>query len=151
MGDSPPTNNSRNISPASSGIQGPAMSENQQYLRSLNQNLTEIHEVPPNVDVIQYLRKQAQSRRISLTVLSGSGSVSEIVLGISGSERPLGFQEFMTITSFSGTCLFSAEGPSPVDSFVVGVARLNSQVIGGSAYKIVTAGPVIVIVMITEI
>ena len=151
MGDIPPPNNSHNISPASSGIQGRAMSENQQYHRSVNENLTEIHEIPPNVDVIQYLRDQAQSRRITLTVLSGSGSVSEVLLRISGSERPLGLQEFMTITSFSGTCLFSAEGPSPVDSFVAGVARLSSQIVGGSAYKIVTAGPVTLIVMITQI
>ncbi|KAL1802216.1 hypothetical protein ACET3Z_030863 [Daucus carota] len=69
-----------------------------------------------------------ESRHSQEEYLSGSGSVSEIVVGIPGSERPLGLQEFMTITSFSGTCLFSAEGTSPVDSFVVGVARLNSQV-----------------------
>lgn len=102
-------------------------------------------EFPPNCEIISWLLRYARGRNISLAVVGGFGSISEVVL------KPVGAQQLsrayrdgiMVMNSMSGTYIYSPAEPSPSHSFFnVKATRNHGEIIGG-ALKIVTGGHVV--------
>lgn len=102
-------------------------------------------EFPPNCEIISWLLRYAQGRNISLAVVSGCGSVSEVVFAPAQSQQlSRAYRDgIMAMLSMSGTYINSPTEPSPSHSFFnVKVARNREEITGG-ALKIVTSGHVV--------
>lgn len=100
--------------------------------------------VPPSVDVMQWLASYAQSRRVSLSVLSGSGPISQVTLKHTGSPLPpQSYMEELNLVSFSGTLVIhpSAEQSFRVCFFNGALARKNGALLGGSIFEMIASAP----------
>lgn len=102
--------------------------------------------VPDGYNIIQWVEGFALHYRVSFAILTGSGSISKVVLKQKGSQLPS--QEFkgrhLDLVSFSGVYVLSPSGEGSSTNFFNASLRLgDGRVVSGSALHMVADGPVL--------
>ncbi|KAK1381369.1 hypothetical protein POM88_028114 [Heracleum sosnowskyi] len=107
--------------------------------------------VPHGVNIIQWVEGFAQHEGVSLAILNGSGSISEVALKHEGSQFPSQeFKEQLNLVSFSGAYILSPSGggSSTTQFFNASLVRDDCSVVSGSALHMVALGRVLLSVFI---
>lgn len=102
-------------------------------------------EVPPGVNIIQWVEGFAQSKGVSLAILTGKGSISEVVLKHKGSQLPSQeYKEELDLVSFSGAYILSPSGggSSATSFFNASLLRNDGSAVKGSTLHMVGFGPI---------
>lgn len=105
-------------------------------------------EIPPGVDIIKWVGHFAQSKNVSVTVLSGSGCLSEVVMCPRPQGGPVKFFERLNLMSLSG--FFSMSETSVPFSYIATFAKMDGTVIGGLVCSLVTMAPVVLTMLISN-
>ncbi|KAK1403157.1 hypothetical protein POM88_002762 [Heracleum sosnowskyi] len=138
--------------PSSKRPRGRPIGSKNKPKREVNNNISPspttnqiIIQVPPKVNIIQWVVSFAQQHGVSLAILRGSGSISEVNLKQTGSQIPSRvFMEEMNLISFSGVYLFSSSvGVSSTTNFFNALlGQRNGSVVAGSVLGMLSFGPV---------
>lgn len=107
-------------------------------------------QLPPKVNIIQWVANFAHQNKVSVAILTGSGSISEVTLKCMGTQLPpQAFIEELNLISFSGVYIISpsAGGSTTTNFFNATLARKNGSVIGGSALHMVASVPILLYVL----
>ncbi|KAL1827979.1 AT-hook motif nuclear-localized protein 28 [Daucus carota subsp. sativus] len=101
-------------------------------------------EVPAGVDIINWVANFAKSNQVCITVTAGFGVVSLAVFANVLSQTPhREYKEYLAVDNFSGTYVFSPLAQTTQSFFNAALSRVNGQLIGGEAFRMVTMGKVV--------
>ncbi|XP_063942963.1 AT-hook motif nuclear-localized protein 17 [Daucus carota subsp. sativus] len=101
-------------------------------------------EVPAGVDIITWVTNFANSNQVCVTVTAGFGHVSLAVLSNVLSQAPVRqYKEYLTVNNFSGTYVLSPLTQATPSFFNAALSRMNGELIGGAASRMVTMGRVV--------
>ncbi|XP_017233492.1 AT-hook motif nuclear-localized protein 28 [Daucus carota subsp. sativus] len=101
-------------------------------------------EVPVGVDIIDWVTNFAKSNQVCIAVTTGFGVVSRAVLTNVLSQAPHEeYKEYLAVNNFSGTYVFPPLAQATLSFFNAALSRVNGQLIGGAAFRMVTMGKVV--------
>ncbi|XP_063942964.1 AT-hook motif nuclear-localized protein 28-like [Daucus carota subsp. sativus] len=101
-------------------------------------------EVPAGVDIINQVANFAKSNEVCIAVTAGFGKVSVAVLRNVLSQAPdRVYKEHLAVINFSSTYVFSPLAQATPSFFNVTLDRMNGELIGGTTFRMVTLGKVV--------
>lgn len=103
-------------------------------------------EIPSGVDIIEWVGHYAQSTKVSVAVLGGSGLLSEVAICPRPQAGQVKFFERLHLISLSG--FFKMSQTSVSSSYAATFSRMDGTVIAGSVSSLVTMTPVILTMLI---
>ncbi|KAK1367182.1 hypothetical protein POM88_042743 [Heracleum sosnowskyi] len=100
-----------------------------------------VFQIPPGVDIIAWVGNFAQSKKVYVNVLGGSGLLSEVAICLNQKLGPINFSERFNLMSLTGSFCMSETFVSSY--FAALLARMDGTVIAGSVSRLITMTPVV--------